>query len=97
MKIFVDFPIFESPTSAYGNVSGYIDSSALPSVGDLITVVDQGMGGREQVQLKVVSITPVTGLPSVYGLEEVFCKSRAEAIDFVRAVEERPQLRCDVY
>ena len=34
MKIYIDFSIFDSPVSAYGNVTGYIELPLLPVIGD---------------------------------------------------------------
>src|SRR5215471_10164703 len=83
MKIEVDFSIFDSPASAYRNVTGQVNVTHAPGVGSCIDFI--GSAGRIIVDgfpgaLRVDHITPVPSVGSViYGLEDVVVPSLAVA------------------
>jgi hypothetical protein len=50
MKIFVDFSIYSSPDSAYGNVTGALDMPESPSQGDSLNFAMSKLGAVPSVK-----------------------------------------------
>ncbi|MBV8271120.1 MAG: hypothetical protein JO067_02490 [Cupriavidus sp.] len=102
MQIDIDFSIFDSPVTAYGNVTGSVDVQLPPSVGD---VVDLCSGGRQlqpfgvfSGKLKVISVAQVDDSGAlVYGLEDVVLASRVEAQELAKKLEVELGLFCVDY
>jgi hypothetical protein len=83
MKIAIDFSIFESPVRAYGNVTGTMEVAAIPEVGTFVPfigkhglIVDSGFPGIS----RVISVTPVLGAHTVFGLDDVVVSTHAIAV-----------------
>ena len=83
MKVEIDFSIFDSPVSAYGNVTGQVVVAGTPEIGSYIEIV--GSAGRIVAAgftgaLRVDHITPAPDAGSViYGLEDVVVPSLSAA------------------
>lgn len=96
MKIEIDFSIFDSPVSAYGNVTGQVSVSGAPEIGSYIDFI--GSTGRIIVDgfpgaLRVDHITPVPSIGSViYGLEDVVVSSPSVAKELGRRLSDEMDL-----
>lgn len=96
MKIEIDFSIFDSPVSAYGNVTGQVSVTDVPQVGSYIDFI--GNAGRIVIDgfpgaLRVDHITPVPSVGSViYGLEDVVLPSLNVAKELDRRLSEEMDL-----
>jgi hypothetical protein len=92
MKYSIDFSIFDSPTHAYGNVTGEIDFLSTPKIGDEITFLNN----KKQ---RVVSLVAVQGANSgvLVGLEDLVFHSRLEAETSARYLESSRGLFCVAY
>lgn len=96
MKIEIDFSIFDSPTSAYGNVTGQVTVASTPEVGSYVEfassagpIVADGFSGA----LRVNQITPVPGIGSiVYGLEDVVVPSLSVAKELGKRLSDEMDL-----
>ena len=102
MQIDIDFSIFDSPTTAFGNVTGSVDVSSPPSVGDVIDLCVDGkhMGhlGDFSGKLKVVSVVQVGDSGALlYGLEDVVFASLGEAQELAKRLEVELGLFCVDY
>lgn len=101
MKIDIDFSIFDSPVTAYGNVTGDIEVQSIPSVGDVVELLSgkaipsfKGFSGK----MKVNSVIKVEGIDTlVFGLEDVVVESRAIAEELARWLESELGLFCIDY
>ncbi|GAB7126062.1 hypothetical protein JCM19000A_05690 [Silvimonas sp. JCM 19000] len=102
MKIYLDFTLYHSPTSAYGNVTGFIDLLALPQVNDdivlLNTLGDEYLPFRGS--LKVTSTGPAAaglGADASVILEDVVLSSTSAAESLSTLLENEAGLSCDSY
>jgi len=102
MQIDIDFSIFDSPTTAYGNVTGSVDVPSPPSVGDVVDLCADGkhlesLGGFSG-KLKVISVAQVEDSSELlYGLEDVVVASRGEAQELAKRLETELDLFCVDY
>jgi len=102
MQIDIDFSIFDSPTTAFGNVTGSIDVASLPSIGDVVDLCADGkhvgpLGGFSG-KLKVISVVQVGDSGAVlYGLEDVVVASLGEAQELAKRLEVDLGLFCVDY
>ncbi|MFC3650353.1 hypothetical protein ACFONN_02265 [Dyella humi] len=96
MKIEIDFSIFDSPVSAYGNVTGQVSVYGAPEIGSYIDFI--GSAGRIIADgfsgaLRVDHITPVPSVGSViYGLEDVVVPSPNVAKELGRRLSDEMDL-----
>lgn len=102
MQIDIDFSIFDSPATAYGNVTGTVDAPSPPSVGDVVDLRANGKHveplGDFTGKLKVISVVPVDDSEALlYGLEDVVVASRGEAKDLANRLETELGLFCVDY
>ena len=101
MQIDIDFSIFDSPVSAYGNATGDIEVKTLPSVGDVVDLFEgrkafelKGFTGK----LKVTSVDQVeTSGKAIFALEDVVVSSRAVATELAGKLEAELGLFCIDY
>lgn len=102
MQIDIDFSIFDSPSTAYGNVTGSVEVQSPPSVGDVVDLCAAGhplksVGGFSG-KLKVISVTQVDDSGDLlYGLEDVVVTSRVEAQELGKQLETELGLFCVDY
>ena len=102
MQIDIDFSIFDSPTTAFGNVSGSVDVAWPPSVGDVIDLCADGKHvghlGDFSGKLKVISMVQVDDSGRLlYGLEDVVVASLGEAQELAKRLEGDLGLFCVDY
>jgi len=102
MQIDIDFSIFDSPTTAFGNVTGSVDVLSPLSVGDVIDLCVDGkhMGhlGDFSGKLKVISVVQVGDSGAqLYGLEDVVVASLGEAQELAKRLEVELGLFCVDY
>jgi len=92
MRCSIDFSIFDSPTHAYGNVTGEIDFLISPKIGDEVAFLNN----KKQ---RVVSLAAVAGADSVFlvGLEDLVFHSRLEAETSASYLESSRGLFCVAY
>jgi hypothetical protein len=96
MNIEIDFSIFDSSVSAYGNVTGQVSVNEVPEVGSYVDfigrkgrIVADGFSGA----LRVDHITPVPDVGSIiYGLEDVVVSSLGDAKELGRRLTEEINL-----
>lgn len=101
MRIDIDFSIFDSPVSAYGNATGDIEVKALPNVGDVVNLFEgrkafelEGFSGR----LKVISVDKVeTSGKAIFALEDVVVSSKSVAVELAGRLEKELGLFCVDY
>jgi hypothetical protein len=91
MKISIDFSIFDSPTHAYGNVTGEIDIPHSPRVGEKVALLDK--------QLTIISLTDVLNGNGgcVVGLEDIVLESKIEAENLAKRMDVELGLFCVAY
>lgn len=96
--ISIDFSLFSSPTEAYGNVSGKLDTHNSLSEGDEIDLLLPQEGDWFTGRLRVMTIAQ---LPNDDGplvrLEPLVAHSREEAVYLGGRFEREAGLFCDVY
>lgn len=104
MEIKIDFSIFDSPTSAYGSVSGSVELPNRPVVGETIALLaslEELRAVCVPLKLKVTSIEAYdpasTSDEPVYMLEDVFVPSRVSAEELSRSLSRNGGLFVDVY
>jgi len=102
MKVYIDFSIFDSPNGAFGNVTGYIELTKFPSIGDKILLLNDDLSKTLEFpgSLAVRTITPVTGYgpdKTVVGLEDVVVSSRGVAKNLGTKLESECGLFCVEY
>ena len=102
MRIDIDFSIFDSPTTAFGNVTGSVEVPSPPSVGDVVDLCADGKHlaprGDFSGKLKVISVVPVDDSGALlYGLEDVVVASRGQAKDLANRLETELGLFCVDY
>ncbi len=92
MKYSIDFSIYDSPTHAYGNVTGEIDFPYTPEIGRRVALVND----HEQ---RIISLATVPGGDGtlLVGLEDIVFNSRLEATVFAKHVENSLGLFCVAY
>jgi hypothetical protein len=92
MKYPIDFSIFDSPTHAYGNVTGDLEFSEIPQPGAEISLLDN-------LTLKVSSVSRVQGMDGHFllSLEDVVCLSREAAARLRQRLESELGLFCIAY
>ncbi|MDM5182027.1 hypothetical protein PO883_33170 [Massilia sp. DJPM01] len=92
MKYSIDFSIFDSPTHAYGNVTGEIDFPHTPEIGHRVVLLND-------LEQRVASLGAVQGVDGVLlvGLEDIVFDSRLEAAVFAKYMESSLGLFCVVY
>jgi len=92
MKCPIDFSIFDSPTHAYGNVTGELEFSDVPQPGMELRLLDN-------LALKVTSVLSVPSIKGHFliGLEDVVCFSQPEAESTGKRLENELGLFCVVY
>jgi hypothetical protein len=92
MKYPIDFSIFDSPTHAYGNVTGDLEFSDIPQPGAEVRLLDN-------LTLKVNSVSCVQGIDglSLISLEDVVCLSRLAAENTGQRLERELGLFCVAY
>lgn len=101
MKIYIDFSIFDSPVSAYGNATGDIEVKSLPNVGEVVDLFEgrkffelEGFSGR----LKVISVDKVESSgKAIFSLEDVVVASRSVAEELAGKLETELGLFCIDY
>lgn len=102
MPISIDFSIFDSATTAYGNVTGSVDVPSPPSVGDIVDLRADGKHveplGDFSGKLKVISVVQVDDSGALlYGLEDVVVASLGEAQELAKRLETELGLFCVDY
>ena len=102
MRIDIDFSIFDSPTTAFGNVTGSIDVATPPGIGDVVDLCADGKRvepiGDFSGKLKVISAVQVDDSGArLYGLEDVVVTSLGEAQELVKRLEGELGLFCVDY
>ena len=102
MNIYVDFTIFSSPTSAYGNVSGVIKMAAVPSVGTSVILLHSVPENFRPFTgaLKATSIDEAaTDLDIVASLllEDIVLSTQSAAEELASLLERECSLFCDPY
>jgi hypothetical protein len=90
MKYDIDFSIFESPTRAYGNVTGELELESLPSVGTIVEIL-QGT-----LVLRVQLINEVNGRPVII-FDDVVAESPKYAALLAERLERDAGLFCPGY
>ncbi|KQV82602.1 hypothetical protein ASD15_11475 [Massilia sp. Root351] len=90
MKYDIDFSIFESPNHPYGNVTGELELTFLPSVGTVIQI-SEGM-----LALRVQFINIVNGR-TVIGFDDVVADSPSHAAWLAERLERDEGLFCPKY
>ena len=90
MKYSIDFSLFDSPSGAYGNVTGDIELDHLPYVGEKVALP------RNACCLKVTHLTELDG-NTLIGLEDMVFSSHAAAAAFANRVETEAGLFCVRY
>ena len=92
MKYPIDFSIFDSPTHAYGNVTGDLEFSDIPQPGAEVRLLDN-------LTLKVNSVSRVQGIDGNFlvSLEDVVCLSRPAAEHTGQRLESELGLFCVAY
>jgi hypothetical protein len=103
MKIYIDFSIFDSPTSAFGNITGELDLAEIPVVGSKVTFEHNGLlclSPHFMGSLRIISVQSgkdIDGneMPSV-GLEDVVVSSRVEAADLANKLNRELGLFIDI-
>lgn len=90
MKYDIDFSIFESPTRAYGNVTGELELDSLPPVGTIVEVL-QG-----KLALRVQLINDVNGRPVIM-FDDVVAESPQLAALLAERLEREEGLFCPGY
>jgi len=101
MRIDIDFSIFGSPVSAYGNATGGIEVKTLPTVGDVVDLFEgrkafelEGFTGK----LKVTSVDQVaTSGKAIFALQDVVVSSRSVAAELAGRLETELGLFCIDY
>jgi len=102
MQIDIDFSIFDSPTTAFGNVTGSVDVPSPPSIGDIVELSADGKHveplGDFSGKLKVISVVQVGDSEALlYGLEDVVVASLGEAQELAKRLETELGLFCVDY
>lgn len=108
MKLNIIFSIFDSPTSAFANVSGDIELPSLPRVGDEVMLFSNdeshlflGFAGRDRFagSLHVESIVPLEGSHDEVTviLEDVVMDSKEAALELTSKLESKWGLFCLEY
>lgn len=92
MKYPIDFSIFDSPTHAYGNVTGDLEFSDIPQPGAEVRLLGN-------LTLKVNSVSCVQGIEGLFliSLEDVVCLSRLAAENIGQRLESELGLFCVAY
>ena len=90
MKYSIDFSLFDSPSGAFGNVTGEIELDDLPYVGDEVPLP------RNVCWLKVTHLTELDGA-TLIGLEDMVFNSHADAAAFAEWLENEAGLFCIRY
>jgi hypothetical protein len=92
MKYLIDFSIFDSPTHAYGNVTGELEFSYIPQLGEEVGLLDN-------LALKVTSVSCVHGVEEKFliGLEDIVYLSQPMAEHIGKRLESELGLFCVVY
>ncbi len=90
MKYSIDFSLFDSPTGAYGNVTGEIEIDHLPKIGDEIALP------RNVCCLKVTHLTELDGA-TLIGLDDMVFESHSAAAAFAERLENEAGLFCVRY
>lgn len=90
MKYDIDFSIFESPTRAYGNVTGELELESLPPVGTVVEIL-QGT-----LALRVQLINEVNGRPVIM-FDDVVAESPEHAASLAERLERDEGLFCPGY
>jgi hypothetical protein len=92
MRYSIDFSIFDSPTSAYGNVTGEVEFKDVPRTGERINVLDD-------LVLKIATLSPVLRLDGhlVVGLEDIVLPSKIAARNLATRLEAEAGLFCIAY
>lgn len=92
MKYPIDFSIFDSPTHAYGNVTGELEFSAVPQPGAEVRLLDN-------LALKVTSVSHIQSIEGHFlvGLEDVVCSSQPTAQHIGKRLENELGLFCVAY
>ena len=92
MKYPIDFSIFDSPTHAYGNVTGDLEFADIPQPGAEVRLWDN-------LTLKVNSVSCVQGIDGLFliSLEDVVCLSRLAAENIGQRLESELGLFCVAY
>lgn len=102
MQIDIDFSIFDSPTTAFGNVTGCVEVPSPPNVGDVVDLCADGQPLKPVLgfagKLKVISVAQVDDSGDrLYGLEDVVVGSRMEAQELAKQLEAVLGLFCVGY
>jgi len=92
MKYPIDFSIFDSPTHAYGNVTGELEFPDIPQPGTEVRLLDD-------LALKVNSVSFIQGIEGHFlvCLEDVVCLSRPAAEHTGKRLESELGLFCVAY
>ena len=104
MKVYIDFSIFASSTSAFGNITGELDTAESPVVGSKVTFehkgllcVTPGFSGS----LRIISLQDGSDLNGnemlLVVLDDVVVGSRAEAADLADKLNCNFGLFVDIY
>ena len=104
MKVYIDFSIFDSPTSAFGNITGELDVAESPVVGSKVTFEHNGLlfvtpgfpGSLRVISMQVGIDLNGNEMPSV-ALDDVVVGSRAEAADLADQLNRGFGLFVDIY
>jgi len=104
MKIYVDFSVFTEEGSAYANVSGDLDLSIVPQIGDTISfafpenqtlISPDGFIGFLNVMNRILSVGEKQKVQ--LSLSEITMPTEALASDLVKYMESGFGLFADVY
>ncbi|WUR15731.1 hypothetical protein E7V67_011690 [[Empedobacter] haloabium] len=90
MKHPIDFSIFDSPSGAYGNVTGEVEFTQVPKVG-----IEVALPGKF-CSLKITHLTELDGA-TLIGLEDVVFDSHAAAAAFAERLESEAGMFCVRY
>jgi hypothetical protein len=104
MKVVVDASIFSQESGAFGNVSGAIDVSVVPSVGDTLSFIPSkasaemppGFSGQVRVESRIITAGADShGL--MLALEDITVETDADAQALVAFFEHAHGLFANIY
>lgn len=99
MIVNIDFSVFNSPTEAYGSVTGQLDVLEAVNIGDEISILNSGSIGNFSGKLRIISRDISHGADGqiLLGLDDVVLNSPCEANALVQKLESEAGLFFDPY
>jgi len=98
MRIRIDVSLFDSPTSAFGNVTGYLEMPNEPKVGDYINLAGHDFLVEHVTPYEYINNQGILLERGItIGLDDLVLISRGEAKEFVARLERETELACNEY